>query len=194
MSHTNPTDVHILVVDDEPDVTEIFSHWLNTRYTATAVTSGPDALAYLEENPAVDVVLLDRRMPGMGGDEVLRKIREQGFDCMVAMITAVDPDVDIIDMDFDDYITKPADKDDLFVLIDSLISREVYNKNMEEYYSLLSKQAALQEEFTQQRLEDMEEYQSLTDRLAVLKEELDAELDLSDHDTFVSALKDTTDK
>jgi len=55
----------------------------------------------------VDVVLLDRMMPGMSGQEVLAAIRERGLDCRVAMVTAVDADFDVIEMGFDEYLGKP---------------------------------------------------------------------------------------
>lgn len=192
MPYSDSSDVHVLVVDDESDVTEIFCYWLNKKYTANAVTNGHDALEYLEENPTTDIVLLDRRMPGMDGDEVLRKIRDQGYDCKVAMITAVDPTIDIVDMDFDDYITKPADGDDLDIIVESLLTRKAYSESLGEYYSLLAKKSALQQEYQQSQLEEMEKYISLESRLSVLREDLDQEIDFTNHKTFVSALKDAT--
>jgi DNA-binding response OmpR family regulator len=90
----------VLVVDDEPDVADSYAAFLRDRYDVRTAYGGEPALAALDED--IDVVLLDRRMPDMFGDEVLESIRGRGFECRVAMITAVDPDVDIIDMEFDD--------------------------------------------------------------------------------------------
>jgi len=56
----------------------------------------------------VDAVLLDRRMPDVHGDEVLARLREEGCDCPVIMTTAVDPGMDILEMDFEDYLCKPV--------------------------------------------------------------------------------------
>lgn len=68
----NPNSGSILVVDDEPVIDE-----------------------------DVDVVLHDCRMPDRSGGQTLERIREQGYDCRVAMVTAVDLDFDIVEMDFE---------------------------------------------------------------------------------------------
>lgn len=66
----------ILIVDDEVDTGDILSLRLERRGLKPAVaTSGEAALAHLKDNP-VDIVLLDLKMPGMDGFEVLRHIRE----------------------------------------------------------------------------------------------------------------------
>ena len=66
---------HILIVDDEADAGEILSLRLGRRgYAPVYASSGEAALAHLAANP-VDVVLLDIKMPGMDGLEVLRHIR-----------------------------------------------------------------------------------------------------------------------
>lgn len=43
-------------------------------------------------------------MPGMSGQEVLEAIRDRGYGCMVAMLTVVEPDIDIIKIGFDKYL------------------------------------------------------------------------------------------
>ena len=52
---------------------------LEDPYKLTSATAGEDA--FEELTPETDVVILDRRMPGMSGDEGLEVIRERGFDC-----------------------------------------------------------------------------------------------------------------
>ncbi len=47
-------------------------------------------------------------MPGLSGDEVLKRIREQEMGTRVVMVSAVTPDFDVIGVGFDDYITKPV--------------------------------------------------------------------------------------
>lgn len=71
----------------------------------------------------VDVVLLDRRLPDMMGEELIPEVREQNPDVGIAMVTAVHPDFDILDMGFDDYLTKPVDKHALTELVHTLSTR-----------------------------------------------------------------------
>lgn len=74
-------------------------------------SSGEKALELLD--CAVDVVLLDRNMPGLSGDEVLREISRRGYECRVAMVTAVTPQSDIFDVEIEDYLVKPIHRDEL---------------------------------------------------------------------------------
>ncbi|MCU0233992.1 MAG: response regulator [Thermoanaerobaculales bacterium] len=69
--------LRVLVVDDEEDFLRSIVMRIELRgYEAHGVTSGDEALQYLKENPAaVDVVLLDIKMPGLGGLETLREIK-----------------------------------------------------------------------------------------------------------------------
>ena len=81
------------------------NHDVRTAY------GGEEALEKADED--VDLVFLDRQMPDMSGDDVLERVRERGLDCRVVMVTAVDPDFDIVEMPFDDYLTKPVMRDDV---------------------------------------------------------------------------------
>ncbi|MFB6142376.1 MAG: response regulator [Halorientalis sp.] len=175
MGLSEPT---ILVVDDEQSVADIYTAHLEARYDVRTAYSGEEALEKLDEG--VDVAFLDRRMPGMTGDEVLEHIREEGYDVRVAMVTAVDPDLDIIDMGFDDYLVKPISRDDLYETVETLLSYRDYDETVEEYFRLVSKRATLQAAKSTATLEQNEQYQELTDRIEELEDELDdvlAEMD-----------------
>jgi len=176
----------VLIVDDEVNITELFGVWLQDQYNVRMANSGEEALEELDD--AVDVVLLDRRMPGLSGDEVLEKIREQGYECRVAMVTAVDPDFDVIEMGFDDYLTKPIDREGLESAIESLLERKEYDAAMQEYYALASKKAALESSKPASELEASEEYDDLLADLETLEAETEGKLQ-TDED-FESAFRD----
>ncbi|MFD1585792.1 response regulator [Halorientalis brevis] len=169
----------ILIVDDESAVTDVYAAHLQDEYDVRTAYDGSEAVEKLDEE--IDAVLLDRRMPGMSGDEVLEHIREEGYDCRVAMVTAVDPDFDILDMGFDDYVVKPVSRDDLYETVDRLLTYSSYDDTFQKYFSLVSKRAALQTSKSQSALETNEEYQELTDRINELEAELDdAVMDLEE--------------
>jgi len=148
----------VLVVDDEEEVAEVFSLWLRDRYETRVATGGEAALEAID---GVDLVLLDRRMPDLSGDETLARMRERGFDGPVAMVTAVDPDFDIVDMEFDDYLVKPISKEELGETVERLLSIHSYDERTQDQFALARKLAALEVEKDESELEANEEYSAL---------------------------------
>jgi DNA-binding response OmpR family regulator len=57
-------------------------------------------------------------MPGLSGDEVLTQLRDRDLRTRIIMVTAVDPDLGVLDMPFDDYLSKPVERADLHAAVD----------------------------------------------------------------------------
>ncbi|MFP4628775.1 MAG: response regulator transcription factor [Halobacteriales archaeon] len=179
----------VLVVDDETLLADLFASWLESDWDVRVAYDGESALEALDES--VSVVLLDRRMPGLSGDEVLHRIRDAGYDCRVVMVTAVDPDFDIVEMGFDDYIVKPISKEDLQGTVATVADRAEYDADIQELYALASKKALLEAEKSERDLRESEEYEKLNRRFTELRQKVD-ELreDLFEgHDDFVGAFE-----
>lgn len=96
----------IVIVDDDKDYREIASLALMMEdFDVEGKSSGKEFLDCLErETP--DLVLLDRRMPGMNGIEVLEEIQKREYDVDVALLTALDQDVDPEEVGAVAYIEK----------------------------------------------------------------------------------------
>ncbi len=179
----------VLVVDDESRLADLFAAWLGGDWTVGTAYDGSGALDKMSDS--VSVVLLDRRMPGLSGDEVLERIRESGYDCRVVMVTAVDPDFDIIEMGFDDYLVKPVSKDELVEMVESVSDRTEYESDIQEYYALVSKKVLLESEKTDRELAENDEYQVLCSRVDELGTRVDDTVSgMSSHDDFVGAFRD----
>ena len=176
----------VLIVEDEPDLADLYATWLRENCTVRVAYGGHEALDELDED--VDVVLLDRRMPDLSGDEALAEIRNRGFDCRVAMVTAVEPDFDIVAMGFDDYLVKPVSKEALEETVDNLLRRNTYNDGVQELFSLASKKALLESEKEATALEENDEYQELDTRLTELREDLDETLQQFDEERDIAAV------
>lgn len=161
----------VLVVDDESDVADAYAAQLKDRYTVLTAYSGEDALETVDET--VDVVLLDRRMPGISGDDVLEQIRDRGLECRIVMVTAVDPDFDVIEMPFDDYVTKPVDSADLFESIERLLTFRSYESLFQQFYRTTRKLATLRTNKTEAELQQSDSFRSLVARRDRLRRELD---------------------
>jgi len=159
----------VLVVDDEPQLAGLYCSILDDQHEVSIETNGRRALEALDDD--VDVVLLDRRMPGVSGDSLLQEIRNQGYGCLIAMVTSVQPDEDIIDLPFDAYLVKPVRHDDLRQLVTDLLLRSQYGEYVRESYSVASKVAALQSNLSSEELLRSERYQELLEKQAELQSE-----------------------
>lgn len=109
----------VLAVDDEPDVGDASKAQFEADDGVETAYSGREVLEKVDAS--VTLVLLDGRMPGISGDEGLEEIRDRELGGGVALVIAVDPDFDIIDMPFDEYSPTPVSRDDLSDTIDSLL-------------------------------------------------------------------------
>jgi two-component system response regulator AdeR len=182
----------VLIVDDEPNVVEAYALWLKNEFDIVTATGGEEALEAIDDT--VDVVLLDRRMPTLSGDEVLEEIHDRGFDPRVAMVTAVDPDFDIVEMSFDAYLTKPVTKSDLVETVDQLVSLNEYAAGVREQFALAEKRAVLEIEMTEAELAESEEYQELLDELERIDDETGDHAGELSHDAFAAAVRDLVDE
>jgi DNA-binding response OmpR family regulator len=178
----------VLVVEDERALIELYIRWLGDEYDVRTAEGGEEALEKFDDD--VDVALLDRLMPGMSGDEVLETIRERDTDCKVTMVTAVEPDFDVITMGFDDYLTKPVEQETLLETIDRLLSRTEYVDLEQELYALVSKQAALEASKSVEELEKSEEFADLEERIAEVRDRLDETLAGMQDDEFVAMVRE----
>jgi DNA-binding response OmpR family regulator len=180
-------DAEVLVVDDDEGVVWTYQQYLDADYVVHTASGGEEALATLESEN-VDVVLLDRMMPGMSGREVLEEIRDREYDCRVAMVTAVDPDFDIVEMGFDDYVTKPSSKSELCETVADLLSLSDYTDQMLEYHSLVSKRVALEERKSESELEASDEYARLEEEIESVRSELSG-FDVEDDSNFLATIR-----
>ena len=185
---TEPDQPTVLVVEDEQALIELYVRWLDDEYDVRTANGGREALEQFDET--VDIVLLDRLMPRMSGDEVLEEIRSRDTGCKVAMVTAVEPDFDVIAMGFDDYLTKPVEQETLLETIRRLLSRLEYAELEQELYALVSKQAVLRSSKPEAELEESEEFADLEERIAEIRGQLDEALPDMESDEFVAMVRD----
>ncbi len=178
MADSNQGDELVLVVDDEPDVADTYALRLTGEYETRVAYGGEEALETIDDS--VDAVLLDRRMPDIHGDDVLEEIRERGYDCIVVMLTAVDPDLNILEMDFDDYLCKPAERDTLLETLSQHLDQPTQDDSgdeIAEFLSIVSKLDVLKSELSHAERSQSEEFQRLKNRAEALGPTLRSEVD-----------------
>lgn len=159
MSKKSTDTATVLVVDDEREVADVYAFRLKRTYDTHTAYGGEAAVDAVDDD--VDVVLLDRRMPDLSGDEVLELIRESGYNCRVIMTTAVEPEFEIAEMPFDDYLCKPIDHSTLEDAIETQLTASKYDESVSEFFRATSKVAVLEAEKTAEELEASKEYQQL---------------------------------
>ncbi|MCP5080130.1 MAG: response regulator [Alphaproteobacteria bacterium] len=116
---------HIVVCDDEPDIRDTVSEYLELQGYRVSPVDGGLALRELVDIEDVDVVILDIMMPGEDGLSLARFLRERG-DTGIIMLTASGETVDRIiglEMGADDYLAKPVDLRELLARIKAVLRR-----------------------------------------------------------------------
>ena len=116
---------HILVVDDDREILDLLSHYLETNgFRVTAVTDVARARRKLDRH-AVDLIVLDLMLPDENGLDFCRKLR-QSSQIPVIMLTALGDTVDRIvglEVGADDYLPKPFDPRELVSRIRAILRR-----------------------------------------------------------------------
>ncbi len=111
---------NVLIVDDEPNVRLVLSEALGSQgYACAEAADGRKALEYIKQNHP-DIVILDLKMPGMGGMEALKEIRVLDPDAAVIIVTAFgtrETAYEAIREGAYDYFSKPADIQDVRVVV-----------------------------------------------------------------------------
>ncbi len=134
---------NILIVDDEEAMRESLSAWLMREgYRIKTAGSGRQALDCLEKYPC-ELVLVDMRMPGMDGLELLEEIKTAHPGTMVVMITAygsIESAIKAMKQGASDYLLKPFDPEQLILLIEKLSAQKALKDENEHLRTRLSQQ------------------------------------------------------
>src|SRR5437667_5496192 len=117
---------HILVVDDDPRITDLLRRILAYEgYSVASAASGSEALNRSLERPP-DLVVLDIMLPGLDGLEVAQRLRSAGDNVPILVLTARDAVADRVkglEMGADDYLVKPFAPEELIARVKALLRR-----------------------------------------------------------------------
>jgi DNA-binding response OmpR family regulator len=118
--------MRVLIVEDDPAIARFLERGLAAHgHQSVSTDNGHDGVI-MAADESVDFVLLDIMLPGMDGQEVLRRIRARRPGVPVLMLTARDEvrdKVSALDGGADDYLTKPFDLDELLARVRALVRR-----------------------------------------------------------------------
>ena len=149
----------VLVVEDNERLRELYGRWLSEAHRVVTARNATEALDVFDDS--IDVVLLDRRMPDAPGDDVLAGMRSSETDVRIAMVTAVEPRDDVVDLGFDEYLCKPVDAETLRALVARLVQRAEFGTRVNRQFVVARKIALLEKYMTDAELESSEAYEEL---------------------------------
>lgn len=117
----------ILIVDDDINLCKVLSEELTEiGYDTHFLASGDDVLDYIKGN-RVDLLLLDLKMPGKNGFDLLQALNFENIDIRIIVLTAyadVKSAIDSAKLGASDFISKPYDFDELIITIRRTVQRE----------------------------------------------------------------------
>ncbi len=133
MATSTPT---ILLVDDEFQVLEMLREWLEDQdYRVSTAETAEDALKlFYELRPTLSIV--DLRMPGMNGFQLIRRIRELS-EAPVMVLSALSEDADQVrglDVGADEYVIKPVSREPFLARVRSLLRRAAPPEEITSHY------------------------------------------------------------
>jgi two-component system, OmpR family, response regulator len=116
----------VLIVEDDPNIARLVRmHVLDAGFEAEIATTGEAGLAAIRQG-GIDLVVLDRMLPGIDGLEICRQIRASGGYIPILILTAKSTEIDRVlglEMGADDYLTKPFSIPELMARIKALFRR-----------------------------------------------------------------------
>lgn len=144
----------IMVVDDEMIIRESLAGWLERDgYLVDTAANGETALEMLAAKP-YDIMLVDIKMDGMSGLEVLKIVNDRELDTAVVMITAygsISSAIEAMKCGAVEYLLKPFDPEEIGLLIEKIIARQDQEKENAYLRSEVKQQARFESMIGQSR-------------------------------------------
>ncbi|ELY53730.1 HalX domain-containing protein [Natronococcus jeotgali] len=156
----------VLLVENEPDLAELYASWLEDAYRVETVRDGAEAHSAVADG--VDVVVLDGRPADadVEPDALVRDPRTR-----VVVMTGAEPDSP--NPTVDEVLLKPVSRAELRSSVENQLLRRTYAEQLEAYFELASKRATLHGRLSEAERRSSQEYAELEDRIAVLRTEVD---------------------
>lgn len=128
---------NIVIVEDEEDLLELLEYNLQKEGYETIGFLNTKSVAQILDEEDIDLLIMDRNLPGVEGSEFVAKLREEGMDTPVIFLSAKDKESDIEDgflRGGDDYITKPFNMKELLLRVRSVLKRTSKKLNEGKLY------------------------------------------------------------
>lgn len=119
----------LLIVEDDPQLSTGLQMYLEAQgYRVTVVATGAEGLEQAAALPGYDLLILDGKLPGKSGFDILREIRSRGVSTPVLMLTGLGSHEDRMrgyELGADDYLTKPFSTEELLARVQAILRRSM---------------------------------------------------------------------
>lgn len=127
MNSTDTKTRRLLIVEDDPELSTGLLLYLESQgFDVTLVNDGDKGLQQAISLPGFDLIVLDAKLPGRSGFDVLREARSRGVSTPILMLTGLgghDDKMRGFELGADDYITKPFSTDELLARVQAILRR-----------------------------------------------------------------------
>lgn len=117
----------ILIVDDDKEIVELLNIYLhNEGYDTVKAYNGEEAIEIFHNDPDIALIILDIMMPGIDGIQVVQRLRKDGVQVPIIMLTAKATDMNKIQgliAGADDYVTKPFNPLEVMARVKAILRR-----------------------------------------------------------------------
>lgn len=122
---------YILIVEDDNDINAMLKELLEQNgYKTAQAFSGTEALLYIEKQSPL-AMILDLMLPGLSGEELLARVKEEYPQVAVIVSSAKDETktrIDLLRAGADDYIVKPFDTEELLARLEAVLRRSTSDR------------------------------------------------------------------
>ncbi len=171
----------VLITDDERDIRELLGDFLEDKGLQYFLAENAfDALAIFKDNPDIDILMSDIRMPGRSGLDLLGDIKQINEDVVVIMISAVkdiESAISAMSKGAYDYVSKPFKLAEVGIIVDKAIDKRKLTLENREYQRELEKKVAERTEELKNALDELDATYLMT------LESLATALDMRDEET-----------
>lgn len=165
--------IRTLLVEADPRAAGQYAHWTPEEWSVAVVETGEAALTAVDAD--TDLVVVGANLPDQPTYRLLGRIRSRGYECQLA-VAGVDDDVDWGAHGADGVVPAPVDRSSFRATLDRLADRIAYDRDLEQYYSLVSDLAVMEARHTPEELVASPEYQELRERAEAVSADLDESL------------------
>ena len=136
----------ILIIEDEVDILELLEYTLQKEgFETIGFLNVSDKVYEVLNEEEIDLILMDRNLPGVEGTSFINDIKNKGYNIPVIYVSAKDQDEDILegfDKHADDYITKPFNLKELIARVKAVIKRTKKDIEIEKIKDITYKKSS----------------------------------------------------